>query len=213
MPQANYELAPLALNTCKQLGTLSAGVEYCAYQVCLGILKTIVSISQLEAQLQDFDGKHVDSLFRVAERLPLDGSTIDQLLSLAQRSDAPIQTAATWLLKHIQSRNISLTPAQVTRVIEQFCSSGPWESRLHIVQMLPNVAIPAACTEQLFQSLVAAVSERNKFIRAWVYTALHTLALQHRNYAVEVIPLLDQAARDEAASVRARLRQLEPLAP
>jgi hypothetical protein len=77
--------------------------------------------------------------------------------------------------------------------------------------MLPNLAIPAACTEQLFLSLVAASSERNKFVRAWVYTALHSLASQHRDYAPEVIPLLEQASRDQAASVRARVRQLEPL--
>lgn len=171
----------------------------------------MVSISQLEAQLQHFDGKHVDSLRRVAETLSPDGSTIDQLITLAERSDASMQMAATWLLKHLQSRNISFAPAQVTRLVEQLCGSGSWESRLHIVQMLPNLAIPVACTEQLFQSLVVALSERNKFVRAWVYTALHSLAAQHRHYVPEVIPLLDQASRDEAASVRARLRQLEPL--
>ena len=171
----------------------------------------VVSISQLEAQLQHFDGKHVDSLFRVAETLPLEASTIDQLISLADRSDPPTQIAATWLLKHFQSRNISFTPAQVTRLVEQLCRSGPWESRLHLFQVLPKLAIPEACTEQLFHSLVAALSERNKFIRAWVYAALHALASEHRDYAAEVIPLLDQALRDEAASVRARLRQLEPL--
>jgi hypothetical protein len=179
--------------------------------VSLRIVNTVVSISQLEAQLQDFDGKHTDSLFRVAETLSLDGSTIDQLISLAERSDASIQIAATWLLKHFQSRKVSFNPVQVMRLVQQLGSSGPWESRLHLVQMLPKFAIPEACTEQLFQSLVAALSERNKFIRAWVYAALHSLASQHRDYAPEVTPLLDQALRDEAASVRARLRQLEPL--
>ncbi|HEX7530990.1 MAG TPA: hypothetical protein VF333_07595 [Pyrinomonadaceae bacterium] len=175
-------------------------------------MNTVVSISQLEARLQHFDGKHMDSLRRVAATLLPDGPTIDQLISLAERSDAPMQTAATWLLKHFQSRNVSFTPAQVTRLVEQLCSSGPRESRLHMTQMLPNLALPAACTEQLFQSLVFALSERNKFVRAWVYTALHSLASQHRDFAPEVIPLLEQASRDEAASVRARLRQMEPLA-
>jgi hypothetical protein len=174
-------------------------------------MNTVVSISQLEARLQHFDGKHTDSLRRVAERLLPDSATIDQLISLAERSDAPMQTAATWLLKQLQSRNARFTPAQVTRLAEQLCSSGPWESRLHLVQMLPDLAIPAACTEQLFQSLVSALPGRNKFVRAWVYSALHALASQHREYATEVIPLLDQASGDEAASVRARLRQLDPL--
>jgi hypothetical protein len=171
----------------------------------------MVSISQLEAQLLHFDGTHTDSLLRVAERLLPEGPTVDQLISLAERSDGPMQTAATWLLKHFQSRGVSFTPSQVTRLVGQLCISGPWESRLHLVQMLPSLAIPAACTDQLFQSLVVTLSERNKFVRAWAYTALHSLASQHPDYAPEVIPLLDQASRDEAASVRARLRQLKPL--
>src|SRR5450631_3442787 len=108
----------------------------------------------------------MDSLRRLAETLSPDGSTIDQLISLAEQSDAPMRTAVTWLLKHFQSRKVSFTPAQVTRLVERLCSSGPWESRLHIMQMLPNLAIPAACTEEFFQSLVVARSERNKFVRA-----------------------------------------------
>lgn len=173
--------------------------------------KDVVSISQLEAQLQHFDGKHMDSLLRVAERLSPDGSTIDQLISLAERSDPPMQIAATWLLKHFQSKKVSFTAGQVTRLVEQLGRAGPWESRLHIVQTLPNLIIPAGCAEQLFQALILLLPERNKFVRAWVYTALHSLASQHRDYAPEVIPLLDQASRDEAVSVRARVRQLEPL--
>src|ERR1700730_16120795 len=156
----------------------------------------MVSISQLEAQLRDLDGTHTAALLRIAEKLSPNCSTIDHLISLAERSDAPMQIAATWLLKHFQSRDVSFTPAQVTRLVEQLCNSGPWESRLHLVQMLPNLAIPAACTEHLFQSLVATLSERNKFVRAWVCTALHSLASQHRDYAPEVTLLLDQASRD-----------------
>jgi hypothetical protein len=179
--------------------------------VSLRIVNTMASISHLEAQLRHFDGKRTGFLLRIAETLSPDGSTIDHLIFLAERSDAPMQTAATWLLKHFQSRNVSFTPAQVTRLVEQLCRSGSWESRLHIVQMLPSLAIPAACAEQLFQSLIVTLSERNKFVRAWVYAALHSLASQHPDYAPEVIPLLDQASRGEAASVRARLRQMEPL--
>ena len=166
-------------------------------------------ISPLEAQLQHFDGKHTGLLLRITETLPPGRHYNRHLISLAERSDAPRQAAATWLLKHFQSREVTFTTAQVTRLIEQLCSSGPWESRLHLVQMLPSLAIPAASTEELFQPLVVTLSERNKFVRAWVYTALHSLASQRPDYAPEVIPLLDQASRDEAAS-RHR-RQMEPL--
>ena len=73
-------------------------------------MNTVVSISQLEAQLQHFDGKHMDSLRRVAERLLPDSSTIDQLISLAERSDAPMQIAATWLIEATFSPEMLTSP-------------------------------------------------------------------------------------------------------
>src|SRR5262245_4636968 len=131
------------------------------------IVNNVISIPQLEAQLQHFDGKHVDSLFRVARLLPLESATINQLISLAERSDPPLQIAATWLLKYLQSHKVSFTPLQVTRLVELLGGSGPWESQLQLLQILPNLTIPARCSETLFQLLVAPLSGRNKFIRAW----------------------------------------------
>jgi hypothetical protein len=97
----------------------------------------------------------------------------------------------------------------VARLIEQLSGSTPWESRLHILQMLPDLEIPTASSESLFQSLTGSLSEQNKFVRAWVYTALETLASQHEDYRPEVSQLLERATIDEAPSVRARLRQLK----
>jgi hypothetical protein len=179
----------------------------------LGIIESVASISQLEARLQHFDGKHIDSLFRIAAALPCDPSTIDELISLAERSDPPMQIGATWILKRFQSQNAVFSPVQVTKLIEQLCGSGPWESRLHLLQMLPKLDIPSSGTEMLFQFLVRSVGENNKFVRAWAYTALHKLATQHPDYVSEVVPLLANGQEDEAASVRARLRQLKALLP
>ena len=192
-------------------GTKQTQCRCCPYWLLADIVSTVISISQLEAQLQHFDGKHVDSLFRVGRMLPLESTTIDQLIELAERSDPPMQIAATWLLKYVQSQKLTFSSSQITRLVEQLGGSAPWESRLQLLQMLPQLVIPATCTETLFQVLLLPLSGRNKFIRAWAYTGLHVLASQHRSYVKEVVPLLEQALKDEAASVSARVRQLEPL--
>jgi len=174
-------------------------------------MESVSSISQLEARLQHFDGKHIDSLFRVAATLPRTPSAIDELISLAERSDPAMQIGATWILKCFQSQNVRFSSNQVTKLVDLLCGSSPWESRLHILQMLPKLDIPAPSTEMLFQFLVRVASESNKFVRAWAYTTLHAIASQHADYAAEVISLLENGLQDEAASVRARLRQLKPL--
>ena len=193
-------------------GFSARGYNLCVSNVGATYLP-VTPFSLLETQLRQFDGRNSDSLLRVAGNLSPDSSTIDQLIGLAERSDPPLQTAATWLLKHFQSGNTCFTPTQVAKVIDCICRPGSWESRLHLVQMLPDLTIPAQCSEELFQSLLRARSDSNKFIRAWAYSGLHTLASQHSRLVPEVVPLLDQAALDESSSVRARLRQLKPLFP
>lgn len=171
----------------------------------------MLSIAQLEVRLQDFDGTHLDLLLPWAQSLSLDDLTIDRLISLAEQSAPPVQIGATWVLKTLVTRKASFNSLQVTKLSELLCSCESWESRLQLLQMLPDLAIPRDCSQQLFQSLLSFVADKNKFIRAWGYTVLHTLASQHRDYVGEIIPFLEKGARDEAASVRARLRQLKPL--
>src|SRR5215831_3526960 len=105
-------------------------------------MESVSSISQLEARLQHFDGKHIDSLFRVAATLPRTPSAIDELISLAVRSDPAMQIGATWILKRFQSQNVRFSSNQVTKLVDLLCGSSPWESRLHILQMLPKLDIP-----------------------------------------------------------------------
>lgn len=48
----------------------------------------------------------------------------------------------------------------------------------------------------------------NKFVRAWAYNGFYELALQYPAYKTEVKKFLDMAMKDEAASVKARVRNI-----
>jgi hypothetical protein len=55
--------------------------------------------------------------------------------------------------------------------------------------------------------LLARLQEENKFVRAWAYHGLYELAKQFGD-SDNVIPLVMKGMNDEAASVRARVRNI-----
>lgn len=52
------------------------------------------------------------------------------------------------------------------------------------------------------------LSDNNKFVRAWAYNGLYELSRQYEDLRIETMLLLDAGLNDEAASVRARIRNI-----
>lgn len=48
----------------------------------------------------------------------------------------------------------------------------------------------------------------NKFVRAWAYIGKFELSVQYKEYKLETMVLLEAALQNEAASVRARIRNI-----
>lgn len=159
-------------------------------------------------ELAAFDGKHTEPLEALAERLAPDHTVIAELTALAGQDDAKLQTAATWLLKRVQEDGCVFSTDQIEGLLDLLEQSDSWEARLHLLQMLPAWALPAERSQALRRRLLgpAFLQAPNKFLRAWTYNALATLADQHPDYRKEVTTLLHHGAEDEAASVRARIR-------
>ena len=162
----------------------------------------------LARELAAFDGKQTDPLEALAERLAPDPAVIAELTALAARDDAKLQTAATWLLKRLQEKGCAFSSDQIDGLLDCLEQVGSWEARLHLLQMLPAWALPEERSQALRRLFLgpAFLQAPNKFLRAWTYNALAILADQHPAFRKEVGALLRNGAEDEAASVRARIR-------
>ena len=159
-------------------------------------------------ELAAFDGKHTEPLEALAERLAPDPVTVAELTALAGRDDAKLQTAATWLLKRFQEDGCTFSADQIDALLDLLEQVESWEARLHLLQMLPAWTLPADRSQTLRRRLLGPdfLQAPNKFLRAWSYNALAILAEQHPKFRKEVAALLRHGAEDEAASVRARIR-------
>ncbi len=164
----------------------------------------------LATEIAAFDGKHTDTLEALAARIRPNRSTLNELCALAGQEEPRLQVAATWLLKRFQSDGLSFSPAQVEKILDLFDSVTDWEARLHLLQILPGLAVPAARKGALYEILISEDCLNNdaKFVRAWSYNALAALATQHPEFRPEVARRLAAAEGEETASVRARIRNI-----
>ncbi|MDE0231542.1 MAG: hypothetical protein OXN93_04595 [bacterium] len=123
-------------------------------------------------------------------------------------ADVEFQRAATWLLKrHLEAGN-SLSPESSRAILGVLSDQEDWESKLHILQCLPYFDIPEAETAGLEQFLDSCLESDNKFVRAWAYSGYNELSLRFPRYREEVDHMLAKAGESEAASVRARIRNI-----
>ena len=168
-------------------------------------MTTDIDLRQL---LADFDGVHTATLEEIAATLPSDAEILNGLSKLALSEESRLQSASTWLLKRFAEGGARLDDAQSRALLGVLLRESGWEAKLHVLQMLGDVTIPAENAPRLWAKLSIQTDDSNKLIRAWSYHGLVVLAEQHPSYRVEVGEWLARGEADEAPAVRARIRQL-----
>ena len=165
-------------------------------------------LSRLDARLASADGCPAEVLDRLAADWPASNALLRHLVAFAAQADPDAQMAATGLLKRCHEAGAAVPPGVALRLLELLPALARWEARLHVLQMLPGLPIPESRADGLCIFLRACPGEKNRFVRAWAFAGLHRLASLHDGYRAEVGTLIEKAAREEAPSVRARLRRL-----
>jgi len=167
-----------------------------------------INTTQFRSRLQAFDGKAISLLSETAAEFGMGPQVIDLLIALSPDPDSNVATGATWLLKAHLDQNNTFSQAQTTALIAAAPKIQPWQAQLHICQMISRLDSSAQDTAQLADWLSPLLSHSRPFLRAWSLDALLGLASR----APSLVTMAQQAHRyaleDEAASVRARARNL-----
>ena len=161
----------------------------------------------LAQALFDFNGKSTAPLERFAAAYSADADLVADLCDFAGGDDRNVQAAATWLLKRFGVTGAQLSPSQSETLLGLLMRETGWLARLHVLQMMDSLIVPAALAAALMGALTTQAAGANAFIRAWSVHGAAALADQHPAYRDNVLDLLAAAEQDTAASVRARIRR------
>ena len=161
----------------------------------------------LSEEIAAWDGKSAAALQSTYERHRAEQGFVATILG--HIADVELQRAATWLLKkHLEAGN-SLSPSGCRAVFGALSVQDHWESKLHILQCLPYLDFPEDESAGIERFLQACLESDNKFVRAWAYSGFNELSLRFPRYRDRVDGMLALAGVSEAASVRARIRNIQ----
>ncbi len=160
----------------------------------------------IEHKIASWNGKSAADIKATYDTHSADCHFADTLIELAFTD--PCEKGATWLLKAWLEAGHSLEPAQSSKIYASLDQLNHWEAKLHVLQCLPFMTITESQSRCVYNFLRLTLTDRNKFVRAWSYNGFYELSRQHSHYLDETKLYFDMAMRDEAPSVKARIRNI-----
>lgn len=160
----------------------------------------------IKQELAAWDGKSADDIRVIYSRYAEHSSFLVEVIQLI--GNTAFQKGATWLMKcYLESGN-RLKVNEVNKVYGLLSALEHWESRLHILQCIPFMPIKKTKKKNVEAFLRKRLCDTNKFVRAWAYNGFYELSSQYPEYKEETKQFFEMAMRDEAASVKARIRNI-----
>ena len=155
--------------------------------------------------ISKWDAKNTDYITEIYQKFESDKSFLDDLILFMQI--VPMQRGASWLIKHFVDGGGKLNQSQSAKLVSLIDQFEHWETKLHFLQILPSFEITDEMKKPIFEFLIEGVASEAKFVRAWSYGGLILLSEQHKEYRDIVLSYLEKAQENEAASIKARIRQ------
>lgn len=165
-----------------------------------------MALEDLKRDLEAVAGQPVADLQAVYDRRSEEPALGTELVSLL--ADPQLQKPASWMLRRHLEAGHALSVAQAKPLFRALSGLQDWETRLQVLQSLSYLPIGKREVKPLEAFLRDCLESENKFVRAWAYHGFHELALQHAQFQAEVDRLLERALEDEAASIKARVRNI-----
>ena len=178
----------------------------------------------LQQAVTKWDGKSAGYIADVYRGYVHVSTFVDQLVELIEAPAS--QRGATWLLKHHLEENVAsdralLDRSQLSRIYRLAPSLADWESRLHILQSIPQMPVAPADKDIVESFIRRSLRDKNKFVRAWAYMAFtnwrcNIQSIRQKLWPYWMMPLKTNPLRlygQESAIFSSATRFLETLSP
>ncbi|NOX92931.1 MAG: hypothetical protein GXP18_10930 [Gammaproteobacteria bacterium] len=160
----------------------------------------------IKLEIAQWDGKSTNDIGEIYHRHCHDSSLTTVIITLV--ADEALQKGATWLLKRYLENENRLMDTEIAKIYDHLSILTQWESRLHILQCFPFMPILKSRKKKVESFLRDCLLDNNKFVRAWAYNGFYELAVQYPEYKKEACQFFEMAMRDEAPSVKSRIRNI-----
>ena len=149
----------------------------------------------------------VEGLRRAVAALEPSPDLLSALVTAHADPDAAV--AASWVLRHWLEGGTSLGSRRTAALVARLGDLGHADARLHVCQSIAHYDVPDRSSDSLADFLREAAGDEHKLVRAWAIDGFVRLAAQHPRFTEEAELWLERGREDPAASVRARVRNID----
>ncbi len=160
----------------------------------------------IDQEIKQWDGKSANDIAGIYQCYCHDPLFITEIITCI--ANESLQQGTTWLMKRYLEDDNKMSKSEIAAVFQKFGAIEHWESKLHLLQSLPFMPIEKSQKKKVEYFLRDCLTDNNKFVRAWAYNGFHQLAIQHPEYVKETKEFFAMAIRDEAPSVKSRIRNI-----
>lgn len=160
---------------------------------------------ELCRELRDYDGRSQTILSEVANRHRGEADFLSRLVGLALDDEPVLSVGATWILKAELAQGAVLAQKDADRLVRGLERIGAWQAQLHVCQSIVHMTVHTELAPVMESWLTSLLDTPRPFLRAWASDALCRL----RGASPQTAALLERMELDDAASVRARVRNLK----
>lgn len=163
--------------------------------------------------LSAYDGKAISLLTELAVRVHLRPDYMMTLIALMGRGEGHVSDGATYLIKRALEEGAHLDDDQMDALLANLPALSAWQAILHMCQSVRLLTLMDEHADPLAEWLAGHLDHARPFIRAWSVDGLCHIGERFPAHHARAFAALEAARADDAASVRARVRNLSPGSP
>ena len=162
----------------------------------------------LESRLAKAEGTSTTLLSEIRAEARNKPGFLDSVIGFADDTRDEISNGATWILKAEVEDGTQLSEPQLNALVKSLENIKSWQARLHILQIAGRLVVTEQQAQHLFAFAETDGDSSRPFLRAWSLDARVCLAHDFAAFKPAALRALEDAQKDQAASVRARARNL-----
>lgn len=118
-----------------------------------------------------------------------------------------LQVACTWLIKYHYDNKYQLPQTLTESLLDSAESLIDWQAKLHLLQLIPHFKLTESSVIKVDDFSRQCLKDRNKFVRAWAFSALYEVFKYIPEIKNELQYLCEMALETESAAVKVRARR------
>ena len=169
-------------------------------------------IDELMASLENLlaNGKRnqTDDLEEYVAHAIENNRLVAEIVALSKHNKANIAARAIWIVRKLSETSAELLSKYKPILLNDLTQSPFWEVKAELCHIIPRLKLDFEEIKEAIAFFKNNLDDESKIVKAWSLDALYELSKIEAKIGPEVLKLLNIALEDEAASVRARARNI-----